>query len=199
MRELSKHPNRELRFAAATALFILTISGGALGQGTAAPPQDLTIRENKMSEIERSADRKTSKPKDPRVVLEQVNEDFGHLQDVNNDLLKSVAPGKTLDAALISVTTEEIRMRSLRLKENLTLPEGKDKKREKVEVGPDDAQLRAGISALNDLIQSFVTNPVFKSNAVEPQQAAKARHDLEGIIDLSDRIRKAAEKMKKSG
>lgn len=190
---------RPLVSALAAALLLLGLSVSSMAQRSSAPPppppQDLTMRENRVAAMEEAKEKAKAK-RDPRAVMEQVNEDFSRIQDINNDLLKAVSSGKTLDFQLIAQAAEEIRMRSARLKENLTLP-GKSKKPEKLEVGSDETQIKTALTALNELMQSFVTNPIFKSTGVDAEQGAKARHDLEGIIDLSERIKKAAEKMKK--
>jgi hypothetical protein len=52
------------------------------------------------------------------------------------------------------------------------------------------------LAALNGLIMNFVSNPIFKnSDAVDPQQAAQARRDLDGIISLSEKMKKTADKL----
>ena len=58
--------------------------------------------------------------------------------------------------------------------------------------------MKSLLSSLNDLMTSFLTNPVFSDmGTLDNQLAAKARRDLESLIDLSDVVRKGAEKLGK--
>ncbi len=59
-------------------------------------------------------------------------------------------------------------------------------------------RLKSALSELGELITGFVNNPAFKSsNVVDARLAAKARRDLEGIIELSSGIKKCGEKLSK--
>ena len=202
MRKLRQsRATRTCATAAAATIFLFVSSGLSMAQRGASPspPQDLSMRESRVSAMEAEKNKKNAGPKDPRAVLAQVNEDFGSIQDINNELLKSASTHKGLDYSYISQATAEIKMRAVRLRDNLALTtSGKNRKPEKVEVGPDEARLGNALSALNALIQDFVTNPIFKSSGIDADQASRARHDLDAIIDLSDRIRKNADEMKKT-
>ena len=77
-------------------------------------------------------------------------------------------------------------------------PTAKDEKAQKRREQSDTGQLRPALVALNDLITSFVTNPLFrKDTAVDYTLVPRARRDLDGIIDFSEKIRKSAEKLNK--
>ena len=52
---------------------------------------------------------------------------------------------------------------------------------------------------LGRLIFRFIDNPFFKEVSVVDQEAVKARRDLEGIIQLSDQIKKITDRMGKTG
>jgi hypothetical protein len=202
MRNLwKKRATRTCACPLSAAIFLVMLSGLSMAQHGAspAPPQDLSMRENRVSAMEAEKNKKNNGPKDPRAAMAQVNEDFGSIQDVNNDLLKSVSAQKSLDYGYISQATAEIKMRAVRLRNNLALTtSGKNKKQDRIEVGPEEAGLTRALSVLSALIQDFVTNPIFKSTVIDADQASKARHDLDAIIDLSDRIRKNADEMKKT-
>ena len=52
---------------------------------------------------------------------------------------------------------------------------------------------------LDRLIRNFVTNPVFtEAGVINAELAAKARGDLDDIIDLSDKIKKHAADLNKT-
>src|SRR5205809_919754 len=59
---------------------------------------------------------------------------------------------------------------------------------------------RPRVLKLGRLIFSFVDNPFFKeASVVDTQLTAKARRDLEEIIDLSGQIKKNSEQLKNAG
>jgi hypothetical protein len=69
-------------------------------------------------------------------------------------------------------------------------------KREKV---PPPDGLKSQLLNLDRLIRSFVTNPVFTDvNVINAELAAKARGDLDEIIDLSDKIKKHSANLNKA-
>jgi hypothetical protein len=80
------------------------------------------------------------------------------------------------------------------------LPEPeKGSKRPPVEVGAEAGQLKTSLSALGELIYVFVRNPVFKeANVADVQRLAKARRDLDEIIELSGQVKKSSEKLRKA-
>lgn len=89
------------------------------------------------------------------------------------------------------------------LKDNLVLPEPeKDSKRSKVKVGEGAEQLRSSLSALGELVAGFVSNPIFKGanavDVVDVQLWAKARRDLEQIMELSSQAKKRSERLNKA-
>lgn len=88
----------------------------------------------------------------------------------------------------------------LRMRDYLVLPPtAKDEKAQKNRDESDTSQLRPALTTLNGLITSFVTNPLFKKDtSVDYTLVARARRDLDGIIDYSEKIRKSAEKMTKT-
>ena len=135
-----------------------------------------------------------------RQIYAQISEDFMRLQVVNSELMQAVSGDGALDLAFVAKSASEIRKRAERLKGNLLLPEPeKDSGRPTVEVGAEAGQLRSALSALGELIYVFVRNPVFKeTNVADVKMLDKARRDLEEIIDLSVRIKKSSEKLRKA-
>ncbi len=135
---------------------------------------------------------------EPKMALTQIREDFWNIQMVNNNIAQSLLSGATLDPKFIAKSASEIKKRAERLKYNMVLPAPeKDSKRPKAAVGVEPEQLKSSLSALNELIFGFVNNPLFQNaNTVDAELSAKARRDLEEIIELSGGIKKSSEKSK---
>lgn len=146
------------------------------------------------------ASRRRAERYSSRQIHAQVSEDFLRIQVVNSELMQAVSGGGALDLTFVAKSASEIRKRAGRLKDNLMLPEPeKGTERPAVEVGAEARQLRSALSALGELIYWFVRNPVFKeANVADVQMLAKARRDLEEIIELSGQVRKSSEKLRKA-
>jgi hypothetical protein len=137
-----------------------------------------------------------------RVVYEQISEDFQRMQLVNNEMMHATFPTKsayTPDSNHISKSTEEIHKRATRLLSNLRLPETQDKEQK---LANEDilnaAQLKSALLALDSLVMSFIANPTFEhpNTVVDVAQSVKAKRDLQGIIELSRRIKQGSEKLR---
>ena len=105
----------------------------------------------------------------------------------------------TLQAEQV-LLTEDMKKRSVRLRENLALPEP-----EKSEEKPahaeaiDDSHLKKNIVALHDLVVSFVANPLFKNlGVVDAKVIDDATENLNNIIECSDEIKREAKSLGKS-
>jgi hypothetical protein len=135
-----------------------------------------------------------------RQIFAQISEDFLQIQVVNSKLMEAVSVGGGLDLTFVAKSASEIRKRAGRLKDNLMLPEPeKGSKRPAVEVGAEAGQLKSSLSALGELIYGFVRNPIFKeANVVDVQMLAKARRELEEIIELSGQVKKSSERLHKA-
>jgi hypothetical protein len=155
----------------------------------------LSTWELRMAEVRRPPERR----RDPSLAYTQIREDYKQIQIVNNDLARLVSAGGTLDFNLVEKSVSEIKRRAARLKENLMLPEPKSSsERPGPEVAAEAEQLKSALPALDKLVLEFVNNPIFEqAKAVNVQMAAKARRALEEIIEVSDRIKKSSEKLKK--
>jgi hypothetical protein len=160
--------------------------------------QDMISREWNLTHIIDEADKKFKK--EVISLFPQVQEDFRRLQIVNNEMMQTVFVAKSLDYMLISTSTEEIKRRALRLRQNLTLPRiSRNEENHKFHEASGYEQLKASLLLLDHSIMSFVTNPLFKlPNVIDPKLAETATVDLESIIKLSDAVRKDAGKLSKS-
>lgn len=142
--------------------------------------------------------------KDETVRLEaiqkQMNEDFARIQALNADLAGAYALSGSPDYNRILEGSTEIKKRASRLKNNLMLPPGeKEDYEEKIGGERSQDKLQSSITILNDLIKSFISNPIFKKDReIDYKLVAKARRDLDGIIEFSGRVSKTSEKMIKA-
>ncbi len=135
--------------------------------------------------------------REPRLLLQEINEDFARLQVVNNEMKLKGAADVVLDFRYVSEAAAEIKKRSSRLRTNLVFPESD--RADKPEKTPANEGLISQLGMLDRLIRRFVTNPVFTdAGVIDAEHAAKARGDLDEIIDLSDKIKKHAAKLNKA-
>lgn len=154
-----------------------------------------------------------------RPALTQTKEDFARIQVINNEMIRLISGGGTLDYKLISNRTAEIKKRAARLKANMMFPESEvDEKSRNNRAAPDGEQVKASLLTLDDvirgapengqvksslltlaaLIQRFVTNPLFGNVRVnDAMLVAEAGRDLENIIELSSRIKAGAKALEK--
>lgn len=132
--------------------------------------------------------------------VKQVNEDFGRIQGINSEIMRDYASGAPPDYKHIAEAMAEIKKRAARLNTNLLLPP--DEEVPENQATPSNStkrKARSPLLDLNDLINGFVTNPIFKNvNTIDLALGLKAKRDLANIIDLSDRISKSAEKLSKA-
>jgi hypothetical protein len=136
-----------------------------------------------------------------RLAMAQIREDFVRLQVLNNDLAKAVSQGGTLDPKFVSKSAAEIRKLAARLRDNLALPvQGDDSEHREAKAAPPPAQLAPALSTLDGLILKFADDLASKGvHLVDAQSSAKVRRELEAIIELSGWVKKASEKLGKSG
>ena len=136
----------------------------------------------------------------PRLALAQLREDFVRLQVLNNELAEAASSGDALDLKLVSKSAAEIRKLAARLKENLVLPQPeKEGAHDEAKAAPPPAELGPALSALDTLILKFVEGVASKGvYRLDAQSSAKARQELEAIIELSAHVKKASERLGKS-
>jgi len=133
--------------------------------------------------------------------VEQIKHDYKQIQVLRNELVRSIsAPDQPLNLQLISDGTREIKKRASRLQGNLALrlPVGEEKS-----LTSDDhmsnKKVREVLVTLCQRILEFTTNPIFENlGTVNVEQATKAKRDIESVIELSNAIRKSAERLKTS-
>lgn len=127
--------------------------------------------------------------------LKQINDDFRELQIQNNKLMQAMN-GPKPDYKSVESTVANLGGRASRLKQNLSLP--------KAEAGPgtkstqkleNEEGIKLALKLLDETVLSFTTNPLFRAgNVVDVDLGRKASRDLDLIIELSKRLRKALPK-----
>ncbi len=135
-------------------------------------------------------------------VLNQIREDFLKIQIIDREVIRAKALGDHLDLHLVAKSAGEIRKRSSRLKENLALPRSEADRAGRARVAGEATSegLRTSLAELSDLIEEFVSNPMFEqSKVVDARLSSKARRDIEAIIELSSQIKRSGEKLKAAG
>lgn len=141
---------------------------------------------------EKPGDRRRDQP------VAQVKQDFENLQARYNQIVLAMASKQDLNQDLIRSAVAEINRCATRLKVNLALPRPKSDEDQEAKSDPGLKQTEDPLLILTKRIYSFVTNPLFETSAaLNVKQAGRARRDLDGIIELSERIGKAADKLER--
>ena len=186
------------RLAAATAL-LLIVAGAALAQGAPAgvgppgfknPKGDTDVETDREARL-RSAEVRTAAGQMSRqrlaAAIEQTKQDFKRIQLIRNDVVDGLVAKKPLDFKLIAKQAGEVNERALRLKSFLMPP------------APGADALKGALVKLCNTIYSFTGNQMFQDpGTVDAVKATKAGGDLLDIIELSDDIKRSADRLSKS-
>ena len=178
-------------------LFSAPIAGQSAGDPAKAQMQQMTRRELQLKGPGEDAGR-SNDPKRSQAMMEQVSEDFQRILTLHNEIVRAIAADRSLSYEFISGATGEIRKRSARLQSSLKLPKP-EPTTENRGTGPDlkAMQMNDELILLCQQIESFVRNPIIeKPGTIDAQQVGKARQDLQGVVELSDAIKKQVDKQK---
>lgn len=151
----------------------------------------------------------TSKTKDSKTEdksaakYAEIKSDFEQIQLSQDAIIKAYQTGEKIDYALIGRSALEMNKSAARLNSNLFLTPEEEKKaaekgkKDETENKPKPAKsVRDLIVDLDNAIGSFATSPMFQNlRTVDPEVSAKARLDLEKIIELSASLDAEARKM----
>jgi len=135
-------------------------------------------------------------PKRAQAMMDQVSEDFQRILSRHNELVRAIAANHSPNYQFISDAMGEIKKRSTRLQSSLKLQKPdtttEDRKTESALIG---METKDEMILLCKQIESFVKNPIIeKPGTVDAQALAKARNDLQSIVELSDVMKKQADK-----
>lgn len=132
-----------------------------------------------------------------QAIKAQIKEDFEAIQSAYNKIVVNLQSGGNIDREFVLETTTDIKKYVDRLKDNLALPEPEKDAKEaqaKEELNLDNG--RKSLLTLCQHIYNFVTNPIFNEpTGLDVDQAAKARREMDKIIELSVKIKETAEKI----
>lgn len=133
-------------------------------------------------------------------IIEQTQQDFGKLQDINRELVAALKSSAEPDYRSLAEMATEVRKRARRLKDNISLPPpAEERPLEKREGDVEGEAIRAALSMLSERITSFASNPLFQTpNLIDVRLGAKASRDLDAVIELSGWLKKSAERLAKS-
>ena len=159
--------------------------------------QDLMSREWNLTHMTEQIDKQFKQ--DQVHLFPEIKKDFSTLQTTNNDLMRSVFVSNVIDYGAIADAMSEIRKRALHLKQNLALPKLSEPPPANQTEIRNDQQLKVSLLTLDRSVMSFVKNPIFQSPGVIDQTSAmNATQDLEGIIQITNIVKKQVEKLKSS-
>ena len=195
---------KSIRRCLAIIVFAITAVAGIAAQGSrrdierAENERDLELRSWNLRILQLQHNKQKSHKPLPQQALAQLQDDFVHLQIVNKSMLRAVLIDNKVDPKSIAKSVTEIKKRAERLNTNLALPETEPIV-ETADTEINSEQLKRSVVQLGRVVFSFVDNPFFKeASVVDTQQTAKARRDLEEIIQLSERIKKSTDRLRKN-
>ena len=167
-------------------------------------PVKIRQQETTMREIGlRSVGARSEEAKDQQhvqAVIDQIKQDYRRIQIVRSELAHVITTHQQLDFKQIAEESEEINKRAHRLQSRLALYKSEtDEKNSATQLEFRDEQMPDALVKLCNLIMNFTTNPIFQTlTAVDVQESARARRDLNSIILLSSNIKKSAERLSKT-
>lgn len=164
-------------------------------------PAKVQMQEMDRREVQLNNMRENVPPADSkraRAMMDQVSEDFQRILTLHNEMVRAITANTFLSDKFISDATGEIRKRSIRLQTSLKL-EKPERKTDDQRKDPDLKLLatKEGLILLCKQIERFIRNPIIeKPGTVDAGQLQKAREDLQGMVELSDAIKKKVDQQK---
>jgi hypothetical protein len=177
-------------------------AGGARTSEITDPPS-IIERQYMMRQMEIEAGKPPLTAEQKKLALAQIADDYAQIQVINNKMMSAAMKAPVPNYASIAETIAEIGKRAGRIKTNLPLP-GDDKKEANAKPVEyknvvDPSGMKASLLFLDAAIMRFVNNPIFNNTSVVPvREAAKAKRDLDTIVEFSNLIGKDAKKLSKT-
>src|SRR5437868_9902492 len=174
--------------------FSAPIAAQSGGDPAKAQMQEMDRREAQLNSLGERG--RPNDPKRAQAMMDQVGEDFQRILTRHNELVRAIAANQSLSYQFISDATGEIKKRSVRLQSSLKLQKPETTTQDR---GTDSAlsgmEMKDEVILLCKQIESFVKNPIIeKPGTVDAQALEKARNDLQLIVELSDVMKKQADK-----
>jgi hypothetical protein len=157
--------------------------------------EDLTNRDLRLRVVSEPEKVKEPPEEERKYIKSQIFEDFEHIQTIAGKLTEASSKGEGPNYKRISNLSADLHKRAKRLKTNLAIPDVEDeKKNAKPALAKDGQEVKGKALGLNQLVKSFVTNPIFKDPRVaQVRDLTRLRQDLLDIIELSQLLKKSAE------
>ncbi|MDX6501507.1 MAG: hypothetical protein QOG23_4767 [Blastocatellia bacterium] len=181
----------------ASIAFSAPVAGQSAGDPAKAQMQAENRREIQLNSLGENGEQRND-PKRSQAMMAQVSEDFQRILTLHNGIVRAITANQSLSDQFISDATGEIRKRSARLQTSLKLqkPEPTTEDR-RTELDLKQMQTKDRLLLLCKQIENFITNPIIeKPGTIDARQLAKARRDLQSIVELSDAIKKRVDKEK---
>ena len=175
--------------------FSAAIAAQTVGDPAKAQMQEMDRREMQLNNGIGEKGRPTD-PKRAQAMMDQVSEDFQRILTRHNEIVRAITANQSLNYQFISDATAEIKKRSTRLQSSLKLqkPEATTANA-KTESTLIEMETKDQMILLCKQIESFVKNPIIENpGTIDAQALEKARNDLQRIVELSDVIKKQADK-----
>lgn len=160
-----------------------------------------TSREATLRSAEMPASADQSNQRRLAAALEQMKQDFKHIQLIRNDMIDEILANKPFDYKRIAEQTADVNKRANRLKGFMIPAKPEEKRKEKAEnqVELNSDEVKASLIKLCNLIRSFTNNSMFKDlGALDLKDSSKASGDLLSIIAISENVRRNAERLSKA-
>jgi len=174
--------------------FSAPVTGQSGGDPAKAQMEEMNRRELQLNGLGTTSHR--TDPKRSQAMMDQISEDFQRILTRHNELVRAIAANQPINYQFVSDAMSEVKKRSTRLQSSLKLPKpettSEDSKTESALIG---METKDEIILLCKQIESFVKNPIIeKPGTVDAQALDKARNDLQRIVELSDVMKKQADK-----
>jgi hypothetical protein len=157
-------------------------------------------REAQLRSAEMFGEVKLTDRQSVEVAVGQMKDDFRRIQVLRNDVVRHLQSGKPLDYKFVARESDEINKRAGRLKTHLLREAAAgEKKVPEKQADLEDAQLTEALVRMCHRIDSFTENPLFKiPEVIDVKDAQRAGRDLRDILQLSEAVGKAADRLGKT-
>jgi hypothetical protein len=173
------------------------ISGQRVGDPAKIQMQEMNRRELQLKNVGEDK-RRPNDPKRSQALMDQVSEDFQRILILHNEIVRALSANRSLTYTFISDAAGEIKKRAARLQTSLKLQKPESTTENRVTgMSIEGMQTKDELLLLCRQIESFVRNPIIeKPGTIDAQQLGIARKDLQSVVEISDAIKKQADKLK---
>lgn len=158
---------------------------------------EITNRELDLRRLRQNVKAKKPSDHDRKLILNQIFEDFEHIQLLSRELTRTGSTSQAVDYKRVSHLADNLNHRAKRFIHNLGLPPFK-RVAQSPQLAKNEGQVRALLLTINPLVRSLVTNPFFQNPKVaDSQQFIQVGQGLNAIVQWSQTVKKSSDKLKK--